>query len=142
MKTILEKMRAFGVGARPLGERDFYNICEEQGIQIVWSNEEFSFCFADGDIKVIVLPKRIRGLKMLLAGFHELAHLLGGHAGETPSVMWKGFFDNKNEAEADAMALIALIPLSHLGRIDFLDGSRVAKKIYNERLRLYFLYGI
>lgn len=141
MKIILSKMRPFGVGARPLGERDFYRICNEEHIQVVWSNEEFSFCFADSTVKVIVLPKRLRGLKLLLAAFHELVHLTA-HAGETPSVMWKGLFDDKNEAEADAMALIALIPASHIGRVDFLDGSRVAKKIYNDRLRIWFLYGI
>ncbi len=141
MKIILDKLRPFGVGERPLGERDFYRICERERIGILWSDEKFAFCFSDGDKRFIVLPKRERGLKLLFTALHELAHCIG-HAGETPSVLWKGFFDDKNEAEADAMALIALIPASHIGRTDFLDGSRIAKKIWNDRLRLWFLYQI
>lgn len=134
-------MRPHGVGSRPLGEDDFYRICEKENIGIIWSDEKFSFTFTDGELQFIVLPKRERGLKLLFSAFHELAHCIA-HAGETPAVMWQGFFNDKNEAEADAAALVALIPLSHLGRVDFLDGSRIARKIYNERLRIYFLYGI
>jgi hypothetical protein len=142
MKTILSNLRPYGYGVRPLGEVDLHRICDQERIRIVWSDDEFAFSISEVDWWAIVIPKRLKGLPLLFAAFHEIAHLLGGHAGETPCVMWNGFFDDKNEAEADAMALIALIPLSHLNRQEFLDGSRIAKKLWNERLRLYFLYGI
>jgi len=135
-------MRPYGFGVRPLGESDLYRLCDENGLTLVWGDDKFAFTLTDDLGTYINLPKRERGLKLLLTGFHELTHALGGHAGETPSVLYKGKYDDKNEVEADAMALIALIPLSHLGRIDFLDGSRIAKKIYDDRLRLYFWYGI
>ncbi|MET0752587.1 MAG: ImmA/IrrE family metallo-endopeptidase, partial [Pyrinomonadaceae bacterium] len=83
----------------------------------------------------IVLNKRLKGLKRIFAMFHELSHhfLHGGK--DAANAFYFGLVESKAEVEADALALIALIPLLSLGSFDFLDEhpNRYAKKLWRER---------
>ena len=76
--------------------------------------------------------------------FHELSHhfLHGGR--DKTQAYFLGLLETKNEFEADALAVIALIPLSALKSFDFLEENpnRYAKKIYKDRQKVYFLYGV
>lgn len=141
MKIILDKLRPLGFNERPLTEADFYRICEQERIEIIWSEQKFSFYFSALGASCIVLPKRLRGLRLLFAAFHELGHHFT-HLGCEPAVMWLGMSHDKDEFEADALALVALMPKHSLKDQAFLDGSRYGARLYNERLRLWFLYGV
>lgn len=145
MNLLLEKLRPLGFNDRPLTETDFHRICEAEHIEIVWSDTKFSFYFSAFGLSCITLPKRLRGLRLLFAMYHELAHHFL-HAGKQPSVLWlKMPHENgKEETEADALACIALIPKRDLGKFGILDEypRGFAKKIYNDRLRIYFLFGV
>jgi Zn-dependent peptidase ImmA (M78 family) len=141
---LLSKVKKYGINERPQTEKDFHEICEAEGIEVIWSNDKFSWYMTVEHEPFIVLPKRKRGIKLLFDMFHELAHHFA-HYGDAPNqVFFHGLTDDKNEFEADMMALIALIPLKALDSFDFLEDnpSRFAKKLYKERQRLYFLYGI
>jgi Zn-dependent peptidase ImmA (M78 family) len=143
MKYILNGLSKYDIGLRPLTEDDFYRICEAENIEVVWSDKKFSFYLADPefDIYCITLPKRRKGLRLLYEMFHELGHHFM-HVGSEPAAAFSGLTNTKDELEADAIALVALIPRSKLKEMAFLDGSRLGDHLYNERLRLYFLYGI
>jgi len=124
-------------------EEDFYRICEAEGIEIVWSDKKFSFylCDPEFDIYCITLPKRRKGLRLLRDMFHELGHHFM-HIGNDPAAAFSGLTDDRDELEADAIALVAMIPKHMLKEMAFLDGSRFGDHLYNERIRLFFLYGI
>jgi Zn-dependent peptidase ImmA (M78 family) len=142
MKHLLKGLERYGIGHRALSENDFHRICENEGIEIIWSREKFSFYFTLMGHHFIVLPKRRRGLRLLFAMFHELGHYFM-HVGNDPEAAWLDMgHHTRDEAEADAIALIALMPVKDLWKNAFFDDSRYGGHLYNERLRLYFLYGI
>lgn len=141
MNLILEKAALYGFNSRALTERDFYSICERERIGVEWVNEEVSWYMTLNYRPYIVLPKCIYGLPLLFKQFHELGHHIAHHGLEPDVAFFHGDEDTKAELEADALALIALIPLKDL-RSPRLDDSRYARQIVNERRRLYFLYGV
>jgi Zn-dependent peptidase ImmA (M78 family) len=140
MNQTLRALERYGIGDRAMTDEDFYRICEAEGIEVILSPEKFSFYFTLMGQHFIVLPKRRRGLKLTFAMYHELGHYFV-HVGTEPDVAWLDGH-SRNEAEADAIALVALMPKHMLKELAFLDGSRYGSHLYNERIRLYFLYGI
>ncbi|MBC7901507.1 MAG: ImmA/IrrE family metallo-endopeptidase [Saprospiraceae bacterium] len=106
-----------------------------------WSQKKYSFYFSALGHSCIVLPKRKKGLRLLFAMFHELGHHFA-RVGDEPAAAFEGMCNGKAEPEADAIALVAMMPIDMLKEMAFFDGSRYGGKLYNERLRLFFLYGI
>lgn len=141
MNLLLKKLEHYGLGKRPLTEDDFYNICTIEDIEIIWSDHKFAFYFSLQGRHFIVLPKRKKGLKLLFAMFHELGHY-AAHVGDHPDAAFHGLTHDKNELEADAVALIAIMPRAMLTELEYLDGSRYGSQLWKERMRLHFLYGI
>lgn len=143
MIHILSRLADYGIGKVAATEELFFHICEIEDIEIVWSDKRFSFYFSDPKLGIycIVLPKRRKGLRLLFEMFHELGHhCLSGIQEPTAAFCWQGY--HKDELDADSIALVALIPKSQLKEMAWLDGSRYGAHLYNERLRLFFLYGI
>jgi Zn-dependent peptidase ImmA (M78 family) len=140
MKHILNRLERYGIGTRTMTEEDFYTICEAEGIDVILSPEKFSFYFTMLGQSFIVLPKRRRGLKLLFAMYHELGHYFM-HVGNEPDA---AFLDghHRDELEADAIALVSIVPKSRLKDMAWLDGSRYGSHLWNERVRLFFLYDI
>lgn len=97
-----------------------------------------------GGKSFIVLSKKLKGLKKTFVMFHELAHYFLHGARDTASAFYFNLLDDKNEFEADALALVALIPVSSLNSFQFLEDhpNRYARKLYKDRQRLKFLYEI
>lgn len=140
MKLLFSRLTRAGFNRRRLTETDFYQICEAEGIEVIWSDRKYSFFLSILGERCIVLPKRLKGVKMLFSAFHELGHALA-HVGQEPSVLWLGMPHSKDEVEADAVALIALMPIES-DWMEILDGTRYARRLYDDRCRLHFLYGI
>lgn len=138
MRHLLHGLERHGIGRRAITEADFYSICEKERIAVIWSDLPFSFYFAARDVRCITLPKKLSGLRLLFHALHELGHAFT-HSGLKPAVYWHGICHDRNESEANAVALIALYP-SPFTRptID----SRFAAQLWQDRERLYFLYGI
>lgn len=141
MKHLLRSLEKYQIGIIPFTEQMFYDICEQLEIEIIWSQKKYSFYFSAMGFSCIVLPKRVKGLRLLFAMAHELAHALE-HVGDEPAAAFNGLCDGKGEAEADAVALVALIPKNKIKQMAFLDGSRYGSKLFNDRIRLLFLYDI
>lgn len=144
MKYLLTRLERHGIGSRALTEDDFWQIAESESIAVIFSDEKFAFSFTMLGRKFIVLPRRRQGLKMLFSMFHELGHMLLMN-GKAPSFAFQGLrhCDNdKEEAEADAIALVALIPKDRLSEMAAMDGTRYGDRLWRERCRLYFLYDI
>lgn len=111
---------------------DFYKDCDKAGIKVIRSDEKFSFYFCIGNIPFIVLPKRLTGLPLLFAALHESAHALY-HPGST--ALFGG--DSKDEEEADAIALVSMMPDCEL-----LDDSDDAYTLWMCRMALKQKYGV
>ena len=123
-------------------EEDFWLICANEQVEIVWSQRRYAFYFTDPllNIKGIVLPDRLSGPKLLFAMFHELAHHFL-HGGDEPCIAFQGLSDSKCEAEADAVALVALMPRKILPQLEWCDIEAIGPKKWKARERLA-LYGI
>jgi Zn-dependent peptidase ImmA (M78 family) len=143
MKLLLDGLKKHGIGRRAMGEEDFWKICTEDDIEVFWSRRRFPMYFtvpAD-DLRAIILPKRLNGSRLLFVMFHELAHHWL-HGGDEPCVAFLGGSDVKCEAEADAIALIALMPGPELHVEITGDDRRFMQKLWHDRQRLSFLYGV
>lgn len=144
MKLSLTKLEKYGFNQKILTEADFYEICEREQITVLELDVPASFYFSVLGKHFIVLRKRLRGLRRTFVMFHELAHyfLHGGKAAEC--AFFFGLLENKNEIEAEAMATVALIPKFALDSYDFLEDhpNRYARKLFENRQKLEFLYGI
>lgn len=142
MQHLLRGLERHGIGHRALGETDFYRICEELDIEIWWSNKRFPLFFSvpDDDLRIIILPKRLSGLQMLFAAYHELGHCLND-VGAEPCIAFLGGNDRR-EREADAVALVALFPSPRIEDAEYPIFCRFSRKLWDDRQRLFFLYGI
>lgn len=140
----LKKLSRYGFNRRILTEADFYRICEMLRITVLEMDVSRSFYMSVGGKSFIVLAEKLKGLKKTFVMFHELAHHFLHGARDRASAFYFNLLDDKNEFEADALALIALIPVSSLRSFDFLEEhpNRYARKLYKDRQRLYFLYGV
>lgn len=129
-----------GIGSRALTEIDFERICLREGVDVFWSSKRYPFYFTvpEDDVKIIVLPKRLTGFKLLFAQYHELAHHFL-HGGDDPCIAFLGQSDKKCEAEADAIALVSIFPTVRQPPLLY---SRFERKLWDDRLALYFNYGI
>jgi Zn-dependent peptidase ImmA (M78 family) len=140
----LEKLTIFGFNQRILTEDDFHKICDCERITVLEMDVSSSFYMSVAGQAFIVLSKKLKGLKKTFVEFHELAHHFLHGERNTTSAFYFNLLDSKNEFEADALALIALLPISSLSSFDFLEEhpNRYARKLYKDRQRLNFLYGV
>lgn len=146
MKELLQRLERFGIGIRSISEEDVDWILEELDIGFISSDHKFTFTFTLFGEQFIVIPKRMRGLKRHFRVLHELAHILAKHVQHEPHAAFYGIgsqWHDKNEFEADAIALVALIPKHKLAELaEEFGQSRYGDKLWRERCRLSFLYGI
>ena len=140
----LKKLKRFGFNEREQREEDFYRICEIEKITVLELNVPTSFYFACNGEFFIVIKKTLRGIKKTFSMFHELAHHFLHGGSSKPNAYFFGLIESRNELEADMIATVAMIPKNKIGCLDFLEehSNRFAKKIWKDRQKLYFLYGI
>lgn len=144
MRSFIEKYSYLGVNKQFLTEVDFLRICETENIEIIETGERFSWYMVVENEPFIVLPKRKRGIERLFAAFHELAHHFR-HYGHSPNqVFFYNLANTKDEFEADAFSTVCLVPKLALQSYEFLEEhpNKFARKIFKNRRKLEFLYGI
>lgn len=125
--------------SRPLTEQDFFSICEQEGISVTWGRKAFYFTVLGHHF--IQLPKAAQGLALLYPAFHELGHYYLSAGQPIAVAMFHG--DSKDESECDTAALLALCPnIRDAEALLDLWPRRIARKLYNDRLRLHFLFGV
>ncbi|MBX3288322.1 MAG: ImmA/IrrE family metallo-endopeptidase [Acidobacteria bacterium] len=144
MKHLPTLFTQYGIGERPLNEDDVLKIYDDLHITILESSDGV-FTFTMLGRTFVALPKRRKGLKRLHSLLHELGHILLMN-GKEPSVAFQTlrYCDHdKAEAEAEAIALMALIPKNLIEESAYEFGlTRYGDRLWRERCRLYFLYDI
>lgn len=133
-----------GFNAKPLGEEQFYLICEREGITVFERKVPTSFYMRCDGEDIIVLKESERGLRRLFSAYHELGHYFL-HGGEADALaLFRGLRTSKAEVEADAFAAIALCPRLCLHNFAWLDehGDDFAPRIWLMRNMIYERYGI
>jgi Zn-dependent peptidase ImmA (M78 family) len=143
----LEKLAKYGFNKRPLTEADFYKICEAERIEVIERSDVSNIFYMTvlGEPSIVLgNSRKHRGIKRLFAMFHELAHHFLHPGDDIEEVFFFGISDSKEEFEADSLATIALIPEKNIGKPEILEHSpkAFAKKIYDDRIRLKFIYKI
>ena len=140
------KRKVRGLNSRALTERDFYVICEREGIYVAEDDSEDMkwngiYTIIDG-VPVIIIKASLRGLERLWTMFHELGH----HFMHTPSTC---FFSaatlEKHQSEANAFAAIALIPVKVVRQIplwELYDIDEFSTKLFQIRLEIFALYKV
>ena len=118
-----------------LTENDFWKICENEQILVVETHLFVNgFYFSDGRRNFIYLNSALRGIFWLENAFHEIAH----HFLHTPPS------DSRQEEEARAIALIAILPRGQLEKaaMEADEFSEYAERILHERLQIFAEHGI
>lgn len=118
-----------------LTEKDFWLLCEKENIRVVEANLIVDgFYYSDGRRSHIYLNSALRGVFWLENAFHEIAH----HFLHTPPRC------QRQETEARAIALIAILPRSQLEKaaLESDDFSEYAERILHERVQILQQYGI
>jgi Zn-dependent peptidase ImmA (M78 family) len=143
MRSYLDKINDLRIGwnRRPLGEEDFYKLCQRFNITVVeMPLETNGFYYCVKRRHYIAIDSRLTRLRKLLVMFHEFAHFLM-HAPDTnATASFHGLGKKtRKEREADAFALCALIPRSWIETRDAAeladDGFTV--EIMQQRIEVY-----
>ncbi|HUF04354.1 MAG TPA: ImmA/IrrE family metallo-endopeptidase [Aridibacter sp.] len=141
--SILESRASeFGLGERRLTTGDFYDICEAEGVEVISHPGEASWYMEVKSRPFIVLSDSRKGIEKEFVMFHELGHYFL-HAGNADRPMRDSLGPSKKEFEANAFALLALLPLADIEAIaeeDIEDGYHTAA--LRERLRLLESCGV
>lgn len=125
-------------------ETDFYRECRRHKIKVFHLPLEVpGFYMACHGMRGIYLDFRLRGFKFLLIAFHELAHALFHAPPGTSASFYMVTPDTKNEFEAEAFAVCALIPEPLLRRMlagEIEEECGFGRDVLEFRLRVLDIY--
>ncbi len=148
MHFIVQKFKKLKLNRRVFSLDDVYRICEELSVKIEESEiEQEGFYLKIQGNATIYVNNNLRGLRWLYVVLHELAH----HLLHASNYQNAAFFcldrqDSKQHHEADAFALLAMLPEPFLRRLlagDLLNELEdYPKELVIKRLRLLDLYGV
>lgn len=139
MQFLSDKVARLNIGwnERPLTEVDFYRICKRFKITV----EEMPLRVSGFYYRVlgrdfIAIDSRLTGNERLMVLFHELAHFLfhTPETGESANFHRIGR-KTRQEKEADAFALCALVPTNSLATLE--QSDQLSSEIIRERLKLF-----
>ena len=114
MRSYLEKIKSLRIqwNQRPLGEDDFYRLCQRFKITVVempLTTNGFYYCVKRRHF--IAVDSKLPRVDKLLVMFHEFAHFLMHSPDTNTTASFHGLGKKtRKEREADSFALCALIP--------------------------------
>jgi Zn-dependent peptidase ImmA (M78 family) len=145
MKFALAKLQRCvrDLNKRPLTADDFYRICRREQVKV----HEIPLLVPGFYMVVrgkphLYINSSLRGIAWLLAAFHELGHhLLHAPPNSTVAYFYKLKPNTKEENEAEAFALIALIPESLMFQLiaseEYAEDYGFSAELLKERCNLY-----
>ncbi len=146
MYFLLRKISKLGIGwnEKPLTDSDAYELCSRLGVVV----EDMpltvdGFYFQAMDRQVIAVNSRLDRRMKLKVLFHEIAHLLFHVPVSGPAAAFHHIGSRtRQEIEADAFAICALIPLPflELGRSGEI-GELLGTTLLEERVAIFQKYG-
>lgn len=147
MKLLAYKLSRLNIGwnERVLTERDFDRLCRRFRIRV----EEMplrpgGFYYRVMGRDYIAIDSRLAGPRKLAVQFHELAHFLFHTPESGASANFHGLGRTRQELEADAFALCAIMPVTLLisrTPAELIDDGHPADLVA-ERLAVYERHGI
>lgn len=148
MYFLTRRFREIKLNRHVFSVDDVRRLCQKEGVEIVEADiEQDGFYLKCLGTPTIYVSCRLRGLRWLYVVLHELAHHLL-HASDYQNA---AFFciegqDSKQHHEAEAFALLAMLPESFLRRLlagDLLNELEdYPKEIIKRRLRLLDIYNV
>lgn len=147
MRFVIDKISQLKTGwnERPLTEADFYRLCKRFRIRVTempLSVGGFYYRVMGRDF--IAVDSRLAGAEKLAVLFHELGHFLLHTPASGATANFHGVGRRtRQEREADAFALCALIPRSWLASptIEELADDGFPAEMIAERFAIYERYG-
>lgn len=144
MKLALAKLARYGWNNRVLTAEDFDRIVTDENIEVIESTlVERGFYMIFDEQPFIVLGAALQGVRRLHIAFHELAH----HFLHAPCPV--GFYglkpNSKQEREAEALALCALIPeplLRYMLTWEIEDEYGYTRDMLEARLKVLDEFGV
>jgi len=140
-----------GFGERSLNAEDFWRIAERERIEVIEKPlmvNSFYFVCKMGDVEVrrIYINSNLSRAEWLESALHELAHhFLHPQESFTPLFCKASHdFSSRIEREAEICALVALIPLSTLLKLEAEPEILESEfwVLIPRRLRVYLAYGV
>lgn len=147
MKHVLRVMRKLGWNQRALDDTDFHKLCQKENIQVVEKVMEVPGIYAViGGQAFIFINSQLPRLRKLHVMFHELAHYYL-HAPPVAFFHVDGATQrqSKEDAEADALAAIALIPLRDFHQMRLFEDypmDMFAAELVCARWAIYHHHGV
>jgi len=113
------KVQKIKLNRRVFSETDVSRICEELNVRIEEADiEQQGFYLKIQDEATIYINRNLRGLRWLYVALHELAHhLLHASPYQNAASFCLDQQDSKQHHEADAFALMAMLPEPFLRRL-------------------------
>lgn len=147
MKLALAKLKRCvrDLDKRPLTSVDFYRLCRREKIKVIEIPLSVpGFYVVCKGKAYIYLNNRLRGIAWLLAAFHELGHhFLHAPPFATVALFYQLKPDTKQEKEAQAFAIIALIPEPLMRKLlasgEYTEDEGLSAELLKERCDLYVL---
>ena len=149
MQFFLDKISTLKTGwnERALTEADFYRLCKRLKISVTeMPLRTGGFYYRVMGKDYIAIDSKLSGAKKLLVQFHELAHFLfhTPESGATANFHGVGR-KTRQEREADAFALCAVIPkssLANLNAADILNDTGITPEMLAERFEIFERHGM
>lgn len=149
MKATFEKIESMGFGwnQHQLSEEDFYRLCKKHKVKVSeLPIRRRGYYTRSGKKDHIVIKKGMTEFQTLFVMFHEFGHFLMHGPGIGQEAKFSGYSSNaKEEYEADAFALCALLPLTLLSSVpveELYTEYRYPTRFLTERLKIYEREGI
>ncbi|OLE52647.1 MAG: hypothetical protein AUG51_16890 [Acidobacteria bacterium 13_1_20CM_3_53_8] len=148
MFFLTRKFKKLRLNRHVFSEDDALRICKELDIEIKEAEiEQDGFYLKIHGKATIYISKNLRGLRWLYVILHELAHhLLHASNYQNAAFFCHRLQDSKQHHEAEAFALLAMLPEPFLRRLltsDLLNElENYPKELVEKRLRLLDIYGV
>lgn len=148
MFFLTRKFKKLRLNRHVFSESDALRICKESGVEIKEIDIEQDGFYLKVQGKATIYVKRdLAGLRWLYVVLHELAHhLLHASNYQNAAFFVHNLQDSKQHHEAEAFALLAMLPEPFLRRLlagDLLNEMEdYPKELVIKRLRLLDTYGV
>lgn len=149
MHSLLTKFEKLGWNRRAFTEADVYRICRREKVKIIEYpiSGTLGFYMRCAGRCIITVDSRLRGVRRVYVLLHELAHyFLHVPAEATAAHFFRLRPDTKQEFEAEAFAVVAVLPetllRSTLAEGGDFEEEGFTRDIIEFRLKVLEMYGI
>jgi Zn-dependent peptidase ImmA (M78 family) len=148
MFFLVRKFKKIRLNRHVFTEADTLRLCAEYGLEIKETDlDQEAFYLKFQGKATLYVDRNLRGIRWLHVVLHELAHhLLHAANKQNAAYFFLDVQDSKQHHEAEAFALMAMLPEPFLRRLlagDLLNElDDYPKELIEKRLRLLDLYGV